>query len=125
MTFSDPVKKEWEDQKSTRVNLKNMGLAYDANEAVRIPNAKQEILEEAKRNIAGNEDSSDHEDERVHAIATKSYVAEELEAEAKAPRERLLKLPKGQAQFLVYLINKYDEDYEVRLSARRVVILEE
>jgi len=99
-----------------------MGLAYDANEAVRIPNVKHEMLEEAKMKVAGNENPSDHEDKKMDVTPAKSYVAEKLEAEAKTPRERLLKLPKGQAQFLTYLIKKYGEDYEVRFSANKVVI---
>lgn len=118
MTLSDEVKKEWEDRKTVRGNLKKMGLAYDANEAVRIPNVKHEMLEEARRRVAGDEDSSDHEGEKMNVTATKSYVAEKLEAEAKAPRERHLKLPKGQAQFLAYLIKKYDEDYQVRFFSK-------
>ncbi|XP_071559942.1 nucleolar protein 16 [Temnothorax nylanderi] len=107
----DQIKKAWENKISTRVNLKKMGLAYDPNEAVRIPNVKHEMLEEAKRKVAGSEDS-DHESEEMKVTAAKSYVAEKLEAEAKAPRERFLKLPKGQAQFLTYLITKYGEDYK-------------
>jgi len=98
-----------------------MGLAYDANEAVQIPNVKHEMLEEAKMKVAGNENPSEDEEMDV-MIPAKSYVAEKLEAEAKTPRERLLKLPKGQAQFLTYLIKKYGEDYEVRFSANKVVI---
>lgn len=117
MTFSDQIKKAWEDKRSTRVNLEQMGLAYDANEAVQIPNVKHEMVEEAKRKITGNEDPSDHENEEMNVTAAKSHVAEKLEAEAKAPRKRLLKLPKGQAHFLTYLLNKYGEDYEVRYSA--------
>lgn len=91
-----------------------MGLAYDANEVIAIPNMKQEILEDAKRKVV-DESSSDHEDEAMDIIPIKNHVAEALEAEAKAPRERLLNLPKGQAQFLSYLIKKYGEDYKVRL----------
>ncbi|XP_011693283.1 PREDICTED: nucleolar protein 16 [Wasmannia auropunctata] len=108
----DQIKKEWENTRSCRVNLKEMGLAYDANETVRIPNVKHEMLEEAKRKVAGDEDPSDREDEGTDVTAAKSHVAEKLEAEAKAPRERLLRLPKGQAEFFVYLIKKYGEDYE-------------
>lgn len=125
LTFSDQVKKEWEDRKSVRVNLKRMGLAYDANEAVRIPNVKQEMLEDAKSRVAGDEDSSGREGEKVSVTAAKGHVAEKLEAEARAPRERLLKLPKGQAQFLSYLIKKHGEDYQVRffsLQVRFVVV---
>lgn len=107
----EQIKKEWANAKSTRVNLKNMGLAYDANEALQIPNVKQEMVKEAKRKVAGNEDrESDHENEGM--TATKGHVAEKLEAEAKAPRERRFRLPNGQAQFLTYLIQKYGEDYK-------------
>lgn len=117
MTFSDQIKKAWEGTRSTRVNLKEMGLAYDANEAVRIPNVKHEMLKEAKRKVAKNEDS-DHEDEEMNVTAAKSYVTEELETEAKAPRERLFKLPKGQVEFLAYLIKEYGEDYKVRIFCK-------
>lgn len=123
MTFSDQIKTEWVNKKTTRVNLKDMGLAYNANETMRIPNVKREMLEEAKRKVTGNEDPSDHEDEQINVIATKSYVAEKLEAEAKAPRQRLLRLPNGQVQFLAYLMQKYGEDYEVRFSANEVNVI--
>ncbi|KYM99575.1 Nucleolar protein 16, partial [Cyphomyrmex costatus] len=106
----DQIKEEWKNTHSTRVNLKEMGLAYDANKAVQIPNVKRQMLKDAKRIVTGNEDLSDHENEEV--TARKSYVMEKLEVEAKAPRERLFKLPNGQAQFLTYLIKKYGEDYE-------------
>lgn len=98
-----------------------MGLAYNANEVLRIP-VKHET-EEARRVIAGDKDSSGHEDEKMNVTATKSYVAEQLEAEAKAPRERLFKLPKGEAQFLAYLIKNYGEDYKVRFFADKVIVI--
>lgn len=91
-----------------------MGLAYDSNEAVEIPNTKREMLEEARRIVKEDESLSDHEAEDVAPI--KNHVMEKLEVEAKEPRERLFKLPKGQAQFLTYLIKRYGEDYKVRYS---------
>ncbi|XP_012536900.1 nucleolar protein 16 [Monomorium pharaonis] len=109
----DQIKEEWTNKKSTRANLRDMGLAYDANESVQIPNVNREMLEEAKKKVTENEDLSDHEkDKEMSVTARKGYVAEKLEAEAKAPRERLLRLPNGQVQFLTYLIQKYGEDYE-------------
>ncbi|XP_032687905.1 nucleolar protein 16 [Odontomachus brunneus] len=104
------IKKAWEVTKSTRTNLKEMGLAYDANDVIQIPNVK-EILD-AKKKAVIDESLSDHEDEAMGITPAKNYIAEALEAEAKAPRERLLNLPKGQAQFLSYLITKYGEDYK-------------
>jgi len=90
-----------------RVNLKEMGLAYDANKAVQNSN---EMLEES--DIVKKETSSDYAAKA--SVKVKDYVMRTLEAEAKVPRERLLRLPKGQTQFLTYLIKKYDEDYEVK-----------
>ncbi|XP_014488949.1 PREDICTED: nucleolar protein 16 [Dinoponera quadriceps] len=107
----EQIKKAWKVTWSTRTNLKEMGLAYDANEVITIPNTKREILEDAKRKDAG-ESSSDHKDEAMDVTPAKNYVAEALQAEAKAPRERLLRLPEGQAQFLSYLIKKYGENYK-------------
>lgn len=89
-----------------------MGLAYDANEVVEIPNVKHEMLEEARRIVREDESLSDHKAEDVAPI--KNHVMEKLEAETKEPRERLFKLPKEQAKFLAYLIKRYDEDYKVR-----------
>lgn len=123
MTFSDQIKKEWENTRSTRVNLKDMGLGYNANEVLKISNVKHEMLEDASRKVAGNEDSSDCESEEMNVTAAKNHVAEKLEAEAKAPRERLFQLPKGHTQFLTYLIKKYGEDYKVRFSANKVIVI--
>ncbi|XP_029171455.1 nucleolar protein 16 [Nylanderia fulva] len=106
----DEIKKEWSETKSMRVNLKDMGLAYNPNEAIQIPNSKHEMLEEAKRVIREDESSSDQETEVTTPV--KSHVAKKLEAGAKAPRVHLLRLPKGQAEFFTYLIKQYGEDYK-------------
>lgn len=119
--ISNQIKEAWTSTKSTRVNLKEMGLAYNANETIEIPNVKREKLEEVGRIVREDESLSDHEAEDVAPI--KSHVMENLEAEAKAPRERLFKLPKGQAQFLTYLIKKYGEDYEVRHFVEKSLIM--
>jgi hypothetical protein len=108
--LSEEIKKAWESVKSIRTNLKEMGLAYDANKAVQ--NEQNEMLGED--DTEKRETSSDHEDKALLKILTKDHVMRTLEADAKAPRERLLRLPKGQTQFLTYLIKKYDEDYEVK-----------
>lgn len=95
-----------------------MGLAYDVNDILQIPNTKQEMLKDAKRKVTLNNSLSDNEDEIMDVAPIKSYVAETLEAAVKMPRQRLFKLPKGQARFLAYLINKYGEDYKVSLWFR-------
>ncbi|XP_066582380.1 nucleolar protein 16 [Prorops nasuta] len=107
------MKQEWEVTKSTRLNLRDMGLAYDPNEVLKIPNIKEQLLKKVinERNDMQCEWKTEDISKETN-IAKKSHVAKELEAEARAPRERLFKLPKGQVQFLTYLLDKYGEDYK-------------
>ncbi|KAK2586220.1 hypothetical protein KPH14_001478 [Odynerus spinipes] len=109
-----PLKKEWEITKSTRSNLNEMGLAYDPNEVLPIPNVKRELLEEAKQKVLESDTQSESEegDIDIQRIPTKIHVAQALEADAKAPRERMFRLPNGQVQFITYLLDKYGEDYK-------------
>lgn len=48
-------------------------------------------------------------------LPQKAFVVEELEKDAKTPRIRQFRLPKGQVQWLTYLLDKYGEDYKVRV----------
>ncbi|XP_053986786.1 nucleolar protein 16 [Hylaeus anthracinus] len=106
------IEQSWEVTMSTRSNLKQMGLAYDSNEVLKIPNAKRELIKKVKRKLIDSEDISDDEEENMNMETEKSHIAKELEADAKAPRIRTFKLPNNQVQFLTYLMDKYGEDYE-------------
>ncbi|XP_031838340.1 nucleolar protein 16 [Nomia melanderi] len=112
------LKDSWEVTMSTRTNLKQMGLAYDANEAIKIPNSKKEIIEDAKSKVVDPEDMSD-QGEDVEMEPTKGHVAKELEAEAKAPRQKMLRLPNSQIYFLTYLMDKYGEDYKAMVRDKK------
>lgn len=113
MFCSKEIKQSWEVTKSTRANLKEMGLAYDPNEILKIPNAKKEVIEDAKRKVLDPENMSESEEEEVDMGPVKGHVAKKLEAEAKAPRRRMLRLPNSQVHFLMFLIDNYGEDYKV------------
>lgn len=63
-----------------------MGLANDPNKVISIPNFKQEQLLRAKKIV--NNGESDEEIEVVKRPPPKLRVAEVLEREAKAPKER-------------------------------------
>lgn len=106
------IEESWEVTKSTRRNLKQMGLTYDPNETLKIPNVRKEII----RNVA-NWEIDDAEDKKqlegdVDMTPPKIHVAEELETEAKAPRKRTFKLPNTQVYFLTYLMDRYGDDYQ-------------
>lgn len=64
-----------------------MGLANDPNKAISIPNFKQEQLQKAKQ-IVNGDDIEIEEEIKVRRKPRKIAVAEALEKEAKAPRER-------------------------------------
>lgn len=91
-----------------------MGLAYDANESVEIPNTGREMIKQAKRLAAGAlpEEGENKIKQVKKRVARKQEVALGLEADANAPRERMFRLPNGQVQFLTYLIDKHGEDYK-------------
>ncbi|XP_076644667.1 nucleolar protein 16 [Halictus rubicundus] len=112
-TISCPqIKNSWEVTMSTKTNLKEMGLSYDPNETLKIPNAKRELIKEAKRKVVEPEEAVWQEEEDVDMEPMKAHVVKELEAEAKAPRERLFRLPNSVVNFLTYLMDKYEEDYK-------------
>lgn len=108
-----PIKQEWEISKTTRTNLNEMGLAYDTNEVLPIPNVKRALLEEAKQKFVESSMQSESEEESdVEKVPPKIHVAKALEADAKAPRKRMFRLPNGQVNFITYLLDKYGEDYK-------------
>nr|XP_023017858.1 nucleolar protein 16 [Leptinotarsa decemlineata] len=101
------VKNAWEKQKSVQTNLKQMGLSYDPNQTIKIPNKKKELI-----CLGGGTENWDRTSVEEPIVLSKSYVAESLENDAKAPRERRFNLPKGQLERLSYLMKAYGNDYK-------------
>jgi hypothetical protein len=104
--FSPQVKKAWEPTRTVEQNLSDMGLVYDSNKALKIPSAK-ELLQPME-----HDGQSESQEDEV-SQPTKSYVATELQTDAKAPRVKNFRLPDNQVTYLTYLIDKYGEDYKV------------
>jgi len=96
----------WESTRTVEQNLTDMGLAYDSNKTLKIPSAK-ELLQPME-----HDGESASQDDKI-SQPTKSYVAEVLEEDAKAPRVKNFRLPNNQVTWLIYLIDKYGEDYKV------------
>ncbi|XP_041980188.1 nucleolar protein 16 [Aricia agestis] len=106
------LKEAWNNKKSSYRNLREMGLANDPNKAIKIPSFKQEKLQIAKKIVKGDDTDSEPEEPVPRRKPPKIAVAKELEKEAKAPRERRFMLPKGQVEFITYLLDKYGHDYK-------------
>nr|XP_033329672.1 nucleolar protein 16 [Megalopta genalis] len=106
------IKNSWEVTMSTRTNLKQMGLTYDPNETLKIPNVKWDLIKDAKCKIVEPSEGGWLEEEDVNVEPMKGHVAKELETEARAPREKLFRLPNSVVNFLTYLMDKHGEDYK-------------
>ncbi|CAG9761522.1 unnamed protein product [Ceutorhynchus assimilis] len=98
------VKNEWDQKKSVQGNLEEMGLSYDPNLTIAIPKRKKQL----KEALGAVDDDSQKEDPQE---PKKKFVAQALEADAKAPREKRFRLPKGQVEWITYLMKKYGNDY--------------
>lgn len=86
-----------------------MGLSFDPNVTIKIPNSKAELKVSMTNS---NEDWHEEPIEENKLKASKSFVMEQLEKDAKAPRVRKLRLPNSQVEWLTYLLNKYGSDYK-------------
>ncbi|KOC70304.1 Nucleolar protein 16 [Habropoda laboriosa] len=107
------IKQSWEVTKSTRTNLKQMGLTYDPNETLKIPKTKTETIEKVTQwKVDDAAKNSQNKEEDIEMEPAKIHVAQELETQAKAPRRRMLRLPNNHVHFLTYLMDKYGEDYK-------------
>nr|CAI5826960.1 unnamed protein product [Callosobruchus analis] len=102
------IKEAWDNKRSVGTNMKDMGLSYDPNKTIQIP--KNNLL---KVSLMSNQ--NEWKEEIVpepQTSSSKSQVAKQLEEDAKAPRERKIRLPNSQVERLSYLILKYGNDYK-------------
>lgn len=86
-----------------------MGLGYDPNEVLKIPNSKKAYIDKVKLMVSGK----DIQMEVDEVVRAKTHIADQLEAEATLPKPKMFKLPKGEVTFLTHLLDQYGEDYEV------------
>lgn len=58
-------------------------------------------------------------EEVVVKAPTKSSVVEALAEDARAPRKKMFRLPKGQVEWITYLMDKYGRDYRCMVRDSR------
>lgn len=85
--FSPEIKKVWEDRKTITSNLRDIGLGWDPNKVIKIPNAREERKKLIKRmhGFIEEDNPSDNEPQANHR--PKGFVMDEMEADANALRE--------------------------------------
>jgi Ribosome biogenesis protein Nop16 len=96
-----------------------MGLVYDVNKSLGMPNSKADRVKFTKKMIVNGfmeEDLSETEDDEDGVTATekfpKGHVVDGLEKDSKEYRESKFRLPKGVVKFVSYLIDKYGLNYK-------------
>lgn len=105
-------------RKTLTTNIEEMGLVFDVNKSLGVPNYKADRLKFAKiSNGFVEEDNSGSEDEEegeetVEKSFPKQRVVDDLEKQSKELRESKFRLPKGIVKFVSYLIDKYGLNYK-------------
>lgn len=84
---SPEIKKVWENRKTITTNLKEIGLGWDPNKVIKIPNAREERRNLIKRMRGFVEEDNPSTIKPSPQRRSKGFVMEEMEADANALRE--------------------------------------
>lgn len=94
-----------------------MGLSMDANKALKIPSTKNQRIKFAK--IVNGFVEEDEDEPVIENEASKKYVAEALEKDAKEFRPSKLRLPNSQVKLITTYLDKYGFDYKSMAQDKR------
>lgn len=87
LLYSPEIKKVWENRKTITSNLKEIGLAWDPNKVIKIPNAREERAKFIKKMHGFVEEDNPSDNEPKPAQRPKGFIMDEMEADANALRE--------------------------------------
>ncbi|XP_031635674.1 nucleolar protein 16 [Contarinia nasturtii] len=104
------IKNVWEDRKTITANLKDIGLGWDPNKIIKIPNAHAERVQVIKKMHGFVEEENTVEPKPVNR--SKGFVMEQMEADANALRESNFRLPKGVVAHITYMMDKHKLNYK-------------
>ncbi|XP_065160666.1 nucleolar protein 16 [Atheta coriaria] len=124
------IKSAWDSKKSLQTNLKEMGICYDPNDTFKITVTRKEKLAKAKALATSKDESadSDHDEWDVEdlsqsatktPIESKKHVLEALIDDANAPRAKMFRLPKGQVDFITYMLTKHGLDFKAMAKDKK------
>lgn len=146
-SFQSPeIKNVWEDRKTITANLKDIGLGWDPNKVIAIPNAKEERRQMIKKLHGFVEEENSVKKEEMPIKRSKGFVMEQMEADANALRESkfrfvlikphstdlqsnikflidgslwMNRLPKGVVAHLSYMMDKYKLNYKAMVMDKK------
>ncbi|XP_050035346.1 nucleolar protein 16 [Dermacentor andersoni] len=96
------IKQAWEENKGIFDNLRDMGIAADANKAIPMEVDAQPATKGKRK-----------------TRAPKEHVVAQLEAAASEPRPSTLRMSQDDVKFCVYMLEKYGEDYAAMARDRK------
>uniref|UniRef100_A0AAF6YVN9 Nucleolar protein 16 n=3 Tax=Bos TaxID=9903 RepID=A0AAF6YVN9_BOVIN len=94
------IRHAWDQTKSVRQNLAEMGLAMDPNRAVPLLKRKVKAMEVDV-------------EERPKELVRKPYVLNDLEAEASLPEKKGNTLSRDLIDYVRYMVENHGENYKV------------
>jgi len=97
----DHIKQAWDEKKTVEGNLRDMGLSADPNKTLPIPRTKDMMGPTVERL-----------DKYMGETSKKQHVVEGLDAEAKRPQMRRVRLSQPDVQYCIHMMEKYGEDYK-------------
>lgn len=109
----EQIKNAWDENKSLRHNLRNMGIATDPNIAIPVPKTK-DLIPGYER-----EDGDEPMAKMVVLPKTKLHVVKELEDIANQPQEKRMKLPEQDVKYCIYMMEKHGENYKAMARDQR------
>lgn len=110
-SFSLPVSKNWDKKRSVAYNLASMGLVADANKTLGIPKSAEEM---GLPMVMENDNTGQVDTSKA------SEVIGQLEEEANKAPAKNFKFGSELTKFIVYMLEKYGDDYAVRVRDSRL-----
>lgn len=103
--------------------MREMGLAYNANETVKIASTKQQFIQRAKGNVKYENGELVEEEEKKPENPKKkeeSVVVRALETEANNEEGRMktFRFPKEDVRFITYMMRRHGDDFKVGVGKR-------
>uniref|UniRef100_A0A2M3Z8Z8 Nucleolar protein 16 n=1 Tax=Anopheles braziliensis TaxID=58242 RepID=A0A2M3Z8Z8_9DIPT len=136
------IRKEYDQNKVPAKNIREMGLAYNVNRAIPIPNVKRQmkLMERELNNAkppppaaAATEEGDGSDPEEATAVpvvaketvkktrkpAPKQHVADQMEQEANEFNGIRYRLPRPQVRQIMMMVDRYGFDYAAMAKDRR------
>uniref|UniRef100_A0A182PG06 Nucleolar protein 16 n=1 Tax=Anopheles epiroticus TaxID=199890 RepID=A0A182PG06_9DIPT len=113
---NEEIRAAYNRRKQPEKNIRDMGLAYDVNRAIPIPNVKRQI-KEMELELSGQKVSSDKaSSSKVHP---KQYVAARLEEDANEFAGTRFRMARSMVRFITAMIDRHGFNYQAMARDRQ------